>query len=305
MIILERGNRILEEVVASVILRDEDSKQEMLEVKLCDFDDAMYFVKVAADNTNEMLVSMSMPGYHYAQDFGAKEALEKHFGDMVTTPEGNNDCTLKIDLTKLPEKEEDKKALVDKIATMKGRIMGGLFQYYFQGLADKAPKKAEKFKIRSDTTIYMCPSDDRVVVVYELDFSEDVDKVIAKIMMSEFPGIKKNYRGLDQSPPCHFSETPPSELDQFNVREGNALGYISFAVLPGHVKDAVKIENITHVLVTFRSFLQYHIKMSKSYFHSRMRKRSADLLKVLNRAKVEDPNEVKNKKTAAGKTFKR
>ena len=78
---------------------------------------------------------------------------------------------------------------------------------------------------------------------------------------------------------------------------------MAFPVLKSHVTDA-KREKIVKVLQTFRTFLQYHIKMSKSNFHSRMRARVVSLVKVLNRAKVESPDK-DDKKTASGKTFKR
>lgn len=51
--------------------------------------------------------------------------------------------------------------------------------------------------------------------------------------------------------------------------------------------------------------MQYHMKCSKQYFHARMRSRVSSLLKVLNRAKVENPDEQKQKKTISGKTFLR
>jgi len=77
---------------------------------------------------------------------------------------------------------------------------------------------------------------------------------------------------------------------------------MTFAILKSHLEKN-KQEAVIAVLQTFRTYLQYHIKCSKSYFHSRMRKRVVELLKVLNRAKV--PDMKKEKKTAGGKTFKR
>lgn len=59
-----------------------------------------------------------------------------------------------------------------------------------------------------------------------------------------------------------------------------------------------------NALQSFRTYLQYHIKCAKSYFHSRMRKRCNDLLKVLNRAKVKSiatNTEAKQKITGRGK----
>jgi len=77
---------------------------------------------------------------------------------------------------------------------------------------------------------------------------------------------------------------------------------MAFAILKSHLEKG-KQEAVVAILQTFRTYLQYHIKCSKSYFHSRMRKRVAELVKVLNRAKV--PDLKKEKKTAGGKTFKR
>lgn len=77
---------------------------------------------------------------------------------------------------------------------------------------------------------------------------------------------------------------------------------------------------ISHIQ-TFRDNFHYHIKASKAYIHSRMRKRTADFLqgefdtichysdgvfaniyKVLRRARPD--NEERERKTASGRTFK-
>lgn len=82
-------------------------------------------------------------------------------------------------------------------------------------------------------------------------------------------------------------------------------------------------EVISHIQ-TFRDYFHYHIKASKAYIHSRMRKRTADFLQgtvppdpeygksrmcfadavslVLRRARPD--NEEKERKTASGRTFK-
>lgn len=77
-------------------------------------------------------------------------------------------------------------------------------------------------------------------------------------------------------------------------------------------------EVISHIQ-TFRDYFHYHIKASKAYIHSRMRKRTADFLQgqkltsrcserwanrtlVLRRARPE--NEERERKTASGRSFK-
>jgi len=95
------------------------------------------------------------------------------------------------------------------------------------------------------------------------------------------------------------------ELKAFGITDpSDNLGYLTFAVLKNHV-DRNKKEAVISVMSVFRNYIQYHLKCSKSFFHSRMRAKVVDLLKVLNRAKVIDENKAKDKKTISGKTFQR
>ena len=127
-----------------------------------------------------------------------------------------------------------------------------------------------------------------------------VDAAIAKVFMQEFVDAR---RKMGAAPPCTFGVNPPLEMKEFGVTEptGN-LGFISFAVLKSHL-DGAKKDRVINVLTTFRNYVQYHLKCSKSYFHSRMRARVVSLLKILNRAKVDTADDKKEKKTMAGKTF--
>merc|ERR1740115_59869 len=284
MILLEPGNRILLETCNSMIIREDEEEG-----------------KEATAVTSVMTVSMRLPIFEEIAERGGKAALEKHYGDLKVDSDDVNEVILKVNFADIPSDEEKKEELCAKISQMKGRITGGAFEHYFKALNDKAPlTENAEYRIRGDTTLYLVPKDDRVTVIYALDFSEEVDRVVGKVFMDIFAATK-----TAGAPPCNFMEKPPQELAAFGVTENQGcLGYISFAVLPRHVKDNQR-EKVIHVLQTFRSFLQYHLKMSKSYWHSKMRARCVSLQKVLNRAKVEDPNDVKKKTTASGKTFRR
>ncbi len=96
MILLEPGNRILEEAVSSQI--NAEGKREALDVRLCDFDDVAYRIQVDKDNLDLMKVSFSSYCYSSIEKFGAKAALEKNFGEYVGTPETGYDVTLDINI---------------------------------------------------------------------------------------------------------------------------------------------------------------------------------------------------------------
>ena len=89
-------------------------------------------------------------------------------------------------------------------------------------------------------------------------------------------------------------------------------------LFPRHLTPQRMVDVISHIQ-TFRDYFHYHIKASKAYIHSRMRKRTADFLQgmlskftrkkrimlttlVLRRARPE--NEERERKTASGRTFK-
>lgn len=303
MILLEKGNRILEETVSSVFTRE---KAQKIDVKLSDFDDVAYKVSVSQDDLNTLMVSMTCPVYNDFKDGASKAgsdgAFKEAFGDMVCEPEAGFDVSLKI---KIDEVKDGGEELVQKIKIMKATVIGGGMDFFLSALAEgkSGGLEREKWNLRGDTGVYLCPGSDRVTIIFEIDFCEEVDKVIGKVFMQEFQNSVKNNRA---APPCKFSIDPPLELHSapWNMKSNTGcLGYISFAVLPPHAKK--NRQDVIHVLCTFRSFVQYHIKMSKSYWHSKMRTRTQTLLKVLNRAKVEDPNAGNTKKTAGGKTFRR
>uniref|UniRef100_A0A183C5K9 Arp2/3 complex 34 kDa subunit n=1 Tax=Globodera pallida TaxID=36090 RepID=A0A183C5K9_GLOPA len=76
-------------------------------------------------------------------------------------------------------------------------------------------------------------------------------------------------------------------------------GYITFVLFPRHTNKKAR-DNTISLIHTFRDYLHYHIKCSKVYLHSRMRSKTNDFLKVLNRALPETKLE---KKTISGRTF--
>lgn len=309
MILLEPGNRILAETVAAQINLPEGANRTPLDVRLCDLDDVSYHIVVEKKDMTHMTVSMYLPCYEDIKDKGGLKAVNDNFAGFIA-PEAapNNSLTLDIKFADVPTDQKAKDTLVTKISQIKPLVVGGLFRNYFDALGAGTVPDVFKFQIRGDTTAYICPGKDRVVVIYSMEFTAKVDMVLAKIAMNEFVDVRKKST-FQFAPPVTFTTNPPAELiSKFGVAEdaSGGLGYISFAILPNHLTPT-KIDKVVNVLQSYRNYLQYHIKCSKSYFASRMRLRTAELLKVLNRARVAQDEGGRKKvyKTATGKTFTR
>jgi len=305
MILLPAENKILADVVNrqfDIPAGSDDEKnvqREAIDVKMCDFDDTTYHVFTPADDLNFLCVSMAAPCFRDIEHRGALAAFKKHYANMLENTEDGFNITLKIDLNTM--KRED---VVSKVALLKSNVIGGAFDYYFDPLlnGNTVPEQSF-FRLRSDTLVYLIPKNDRITVVFGLDFHDKVDLAVARVFMQEFTLVRNR---VGAAPPCGFSQTAPLELQAagFANEQSNILGYISFAVMKSHLEHGRK-DKVISVLHSFRSFFQYHLKSSKAYFHSRMRARVISLLKVLNRAKAEVPSDKKEMKTSSGKTFVR
>lgn len=133
---------------------------------------------------------------------------------------------------------------------------------------------------------------DRVTVVFSTRFRDEDDVVIGKVFMQE---LKEGLRASHTAPPVLFSHRePPLELQNTDAVVDNKVGYVTFVLFPRHTARNTR-DNTINLIHMFRHYLHYHIKCSKAYIHSRMRAKTSDFLKVLNRARPE--NKSTDKKT--------
>lgn len=321
MILLPQGNRIMEETIKSLFEpkpeepRDDESKgkkkkkdKEKKEkgipaIHLCDFDDVTYEIKgiPEREDPEHLIVSVGTPAYHEIK-VHADNALKASFPGWEAPPDAvgkDYNCGVAVPYKEtLALEEKDRMALAVKLANIKFHVLSGPFRKYFGDLKNgTAGTESFSFNLRSDTQVTLVPRDDGVTIIFAIDFQDKVDKVIARVFMQELADAR---RRVKSAPPFKWSTNPPGEL---TITENpGILGYASISVLKSHISGN-KEDNVIATLIDFRTFIQYHLKCAKSYFHSRMRKRCTDLLKILNRAKVKFGKS--EKKTKSGKTFKR
>lgn len=301
MILLEPANRILRDTIKDKIESFQEEKKAHLSlIKLCDFDDVQYVVKIDPSVGNKMEVLTSMPCYKQIES-QSKPSLEKIYGNLLMSeaPAGY-EIGVSIDLE---NPSDTSAAIAEKVAMLKTNTIGAVFDHYFTAMLSGGSSEPFQFALRADTKIYIFPSTDRVAVIFSLDFNEPSDRVLARVFLQEFTDCRRH---LGAAPPCSFNHNPPLEMKHFGITEPiskDHLGFVSFAILKSHLEGPKK-ERVINNLQSFRNYMQYHIKCSKAYFHSRMRARVVSLIKFLNRAKQETDEEVVKKKMS-GKTFNR
>eukprot|EP00474_Spongospora_subterranea_P009211 CRZ09669.1 hypothetical protein [Spongospora subterranea] len=305
LILLETRNRILEEAISSAISAD---KKPSVDIKICDFDGAQYWlrsIKASAEGSYDiLLLSLSLPTYHHLTALPIDRVLKDTYGDLVVDPEPGSDVCLRMDLGNIaPSHTSD---LVQAVSRLREVVAGSPFSIYFTSLSQNMQLKQQPFKfaLHHDCIAYLLPKHDRVTCAFALTVKERSDAVISSVFLAEFAEAR---RKVPSGPMVQFSTTPPKEvLDAFPADTSLCnVGYMMFAILPNHVDSPAKIDAASTIFSGFRTYVQYHIKCSKAYFHSRMRAKVVSLLKVLNRAKVDhfDDGKEKKKKTFSGRTF--
>eukprot|EP00735_Rhodelphis_limneticus_P006395 TRINITY_DN18802_c0_g1::TRINITY_DN18802_c0_g1_i1::g.15235::m.15235 TRINITY_DN18802_c0_g1::TRINITY_DN18802_c0_g1_i1::g.15235 ORF type:complete len:338 (+),score=96.17,sp/Q5R5Z5/ARPC2_PONAB/38.68/4e-62,P34-Arc/PF04045.9/2.7e-64 TRINITY_DN18802_c0_g1_i1:67-1014(+) len=312
MILLEAEHQVVRETLDRVLSSAATDKREVADVEAADFDGVLYHVHVNPEDKDTTTISMYLPCLEELKLLLGAELLTS-YQDLVTTPESKYNLAFKFSLSALPG---DKDEVVNKFARLKRNLVGAPLDIAFSAIMEGKKPSRDYYKLnyRGDDseTLYVIPGDERVTVIYRVAFQDSTDIEIARVFMEEFACARRD-PALKNVPAVSFSEDAPLEVKNIpgydeskdkpakDGKEKSRHGYVSFVIFKSHVANAEKKARAVDVMFSFRSYLHYHIKCAKAYFHSRMRNRTEELLKVLRRAIPEKEN--KQKKTMSGRTF--
>eukprot|EP01104_Vermistella_antarctica_P006167 TRINITY_DN16892_c0_g1_i1.p2 TRINITY_DN16892_c0_g1~~TRINITY_DN16892_c0_g1_i1.p2 ORF type:complete len:309 (+),score=104.15 TRINITY_DN16892_c0_g1_i1:28-927(+) len=298
MILLEVGNRILKETIDKAIA---SQRREALDVTLCDFDGVQYHVSTPDPNCrNVVAVSIQWRCVPELLSHGGQNDVNKIYGSLVqATAEASYDLTLQFDLDNLGE-EADK--LSAKISLLRRHLISAPFKKTFIEVeAGKAGNDIITLNYRDEETIYIKPEGERVIVIFNVFFSDADDQVLGKVFLQEYADAR---RTMSNAPSVTFTQRGevPLELQGVpGITGDERTGFVSFVLFQSHINQRNAIKTINTIQL-FRDYLHYHIKCAKGHLHTRMRNRVQLLLQVLNRAR---PEVKKEKKKMSGKTFVR
>ena len=129
---------------------------------------------------------------------------------------------------------------------------------------------------------------ERVTIVIPVVFENDTERAFAKLFLQQFQQAQRK-SSAKNAPICDFRRCnePPREMasvqGSLNIDIDNLAGYMSFTFLENQFKTEKDHMKVTENMLMLFDFLDYHIKCSKSYLHTRMRDKKEALLSVLNK----------------------
>jgi len=291
MILLEYANKIIIDTLTS---RKESGRRDALDVTIADFDGVTFHISSPGNESPEVTISISTKCLNDLKSSGLDSAMNSLYKQFLTSTEGSFDLSLKI-----PDVAAVTDADIQLIALIKRNMLAVPLQ---KGLGAAGGKIIE-LHYRGDEAIYIKPDGaEQTTIVFSIQFKDPGDVVLAQVFLQEFADIRKRMTNV---PALSYTKEPPGELKGVKgLKESDDVGYVSMVVFKNHLADKQKDKTI-NLILAFRDYLHYHIKCSKAYLHTRMRKRVADLLKILNRAKPEKDEKDVVKRTFQGKAFNR
>merc|ERR1712227_216782 len=260
---------------------------DKVDANICDFDECKYHLSNPDGNREKLQVALTIAFYSQLEEHGATEKLKAVYGEYLISCE-NQRIVFQFTVSNVPQ---DHAQLAKDVSRLKRNCFAAVFEKYFEAQANEKQVKRAVIHYREGESIYVEAKSDRVTVIFSTTFKEKDDIIIGGVFLQEF---KEGRRASATAPQVLFStKEPPIELRGTDAKSGEDVGYITFVLLPRHFNDKNR-EKTIDLIHTFRNYLHYHIKCSKAYVNSRMRGKSNDFLKVLNRAR---PDQESRKRT--------
>ncbi|AGO13655.1 AaceriAGL221Wp [[Ashbya] aceris (nom. inval.)] len=313
MLHLQPHNLLIEKTLVEALEAHRKGAPLTLDRIVSDFDYATFHISNADETGVALHVSMRTKAWQSvaAAGPGLLAYLQDKYDRLpgvstASTPETGYDHTLLIKLDALvPES-------VMQVSLLKMTTMAYVFQLAFDESARLAELPEERqeaagvhlIQYRDDENIYIKPSGDRVTVIFETVFQGETDKVFGKVFLQEFVDARKRNRSIQSAPQVLVSHEPPLEIASAIPRRpgDRSKRFVTFVLFPRHFATPDLQFSSVCQLALFRNYFHYHIKCSKAYMHTRMRRRVDSFIKVLNRAKVDaDDDDDDNRRTISGK----
>jgi len=114
-----------------------------------------------------------------------------------------------------------------------------------------------------------------MTIFFVMFFEEDVEFTLATILFNELEDAKKNVNNAPGFASSNLAKLPELLLQKFPKEKFSELDPKKYLILnvtlfTNHINN---IEKVSEYLADLRQYIHYHIHSSKTYLHSRIRKK--------------------------------
>jgi len=238
-IFVEPQHPIVENVILERFMKKE-AKLDPLDVKVSDFDDCSYQLKVDRDST-EMEINMVFPHLKDLKPLGANRVLQRTYGSLMkSSPAKNFDLSLVVD--KASHKDENSIREVAKlISLIKRNLWAAPLEDAFDSLLAGTSSKFKPMVVntRKNEQMIIQAAPDRVIVCFSLAFEEETDAALADIIMQE---LSECQRQIGSAPACNYERDIPGQLKKIKGIKcySTTVGFVQFAILKSHIHNGLR-----------------------------------------------------------------
>ncbi|KAJ1507406.1 Actin- protein 2/3 complex subunit 2, partial [Coelomomyces lativittatus] len=181
MILLESYHNILVDTLKS---RIEGDRSDSVLLRISDFDGTIYLLSTLSSNKAILRVSMQLKGFNDLKAYGVDQKMESLFSNYISPEkELGYDVTLQLDFDALSKDPAAFDFVLKHVPQLKNHAMTCIFNKGFEYHTKKETGPVLGVSYREDEGIYVQAMNDRVTVIFAIQFKEDADRVFAKVFL--------------------------------------------------------------------------------------------------------------------------
>ncbi|KAM3368876.1 hypothetical protein ACQJBY_017035 [Aegilops geniculata] len=260
-----------------------------------EFGSVRYHVQASASDPENVYLSISTPSLsHEASpstglpEFTLQEARKTYhkFAEIVEPAKEGYALTLKLNFSGLA-RPKDRARAVRQVSLLQSVVLGSQLKHLLGSLGSSG---ATKLVYNHRDPFFVSRTPGKISAIFPMRFRDDTDLAVATSFFQELQDAGSSYA---RAPRCSWSAIPPPELRGEPVHHLTTNGgFVSFDIFERHVKRK-RAAKTAWILLNFQAYVKYHIKCTRNYIQSKMRKRQESLAEVIQNARLRGGDEKK------------
>ncbi|KAM0855719.1 hypothetical protein ACQ4PT_049590 [Festuca glaucescens] len=260
-----------------------------------EFGSIKYHIQASASDPGNVHLSISTPSLsHEASpstalpEFTLEETrkMYRKFAEIVEPSRDGYALTLKLNFSGLARPKDRAKA-IRQVSQLQSVVLSSQLKHILGNLGSSG---ATKLVYNHRDPFFVSRMPGKINAIFPMRFQDDTDLAVATSFFQELQDAGNSY---SKAPKCSWSAIPPPELRGESVHHLTTNGgFVSFDILERHVKRRREAKT-AWILLNFQSYVKYHIKCTRSYIQSRMRKRQESLTEVIQDARLRGSDNTK------------